>query len=414
MRRRRMFRNQLTRGAQLLFEATRRSAQLAGGVLIGIWVNALSGADRASLWRTTIDVFDVTARPAAWVAVTAGLILVIRPLVPAVQNRLAASTDEAVLLSDRLAALVDPRIRSFHRGRIAWGAQLVLQSCPRIEEGWRQNEIRLEREPTEFTFTDPAELATFRSWLHTVAAKNAHGGGFNLVRNPTAFTDDPELHLRIQPVRYVAVRFYQRNRAILEEVRARHIARVIETGEITFPHKFCLHAVIATADGRLLLTRRSDKVDYHPQTWSCSVEEQLSPDDVRHPDTNIVLRWTHRMLTEELGLDAEDRSRSQARYLAVFLETDILNCTLAALVTLDMSSTRLDAIIRSRPRQDYEYQDWTFLRWEEVTDELMRPSRIYHPSSGLRMFLAGIVRFGVYGLEVRLRRSALSPSPPPG
>jgi hypothetical protein len=52
-------------------------------------------------------------------------------------------------------------------------------------------------------------------------------------------------------------------------------------GTVRFPNSLCLQAVVLTRDDQVLLTAQSEKVTYYPGTWSCLIEEQLAPDDLR-------------------------------------------------------------------------------------------------------------------------------------
>ncbi|MFD4204826.1 hypothetical protein ACFWRG_02425 [Micromonospora tulbaghiae] len=162
---------------------------------------------------------------------------------------------------------------------------------------------------------------------------------------------------------------------------------------------------VATSDGYILLTHRSHKVAYDPGTWSSSLEEQLSEHDFKGADSEVMSRWLQRALVEELGLSNIEASQCEARILAVFLEADRLNTGIAALASLDLTRDELDAIIDSRPREDYEFQDWAFIKWSDLASELGAPTRPYHPSSGLRMLLAGIVHYGVFGFSEKLDRA---------
>ena len=117
-------------------------------------------------------------------------------------------------------------------------------------------------------------------------------------------------------------------------------------------------------------------------------------------------RWANRMLNEELGLTEAELDRVDVRFLALFLEVNNMNVSVAGLVTLPQDRNYLDAVIARRPRQDYEFAKWEFMRRDALAEELVRPSKEYHPSSGLRMFLAGIVKFGVYEFGVQIVKEA--------
>lgn len=380
-----------------------KSHVLAFAFVLGIWVNALSESSEAGLVRIARQVYDIGSRPAAWLTAVATLIVVIRPVLRLSLRLLARSTEDSILLSRLLADYVDQSIRLYHRGRIAWGAQLVLQSCPNIEDGWRPLEVRIRKDPSEFQFAEDNRGA-YELWLRSEEAQRLLRSGYvlRLLRNPASSVDHPTLTLEVQPVLFAQAAFFSNNRAPVAAVRQWHIERAL-SGEIDFPHAVSLHAVIATADDWVLLTRRSTKVFYHPTKWSCSIERTLKLGDLDNPEPDRVTGWVQRMLLEELGLTYEETSASHTRVLAAFMETDILNCSIAALITLPCNREKVDAVLSGRPRADYEFQEWAFIRWSEFGKELVQPSRSYHPTSGLRMFLAGVVKYGVHAFGLTLQ-----------
>jgi hypothetical protein len=166
-----------------------------------------------------------------------------------------------------------------------------------------------------------------------------------------------------------------------------------------------MHAAVITSDEKVLLTERAPKVDYYPKIWSVSVEEQLTEADLIPGNRGAVLRCGRRLLYEELGIEEVDYHTPNLRVLAVFLEAHILNCSLAAIFPLILSSEELANRLKAKPRTDYEFCNWTFLSFSELTKELIRPTRPLHPTSGYRMLLALAWHFGVPRLVQILPRA---------
>jgi hypothetical protein len=388
--------------------SARRSTSLVFAFVIGIWVNAASDPGVQSFNQLLRRIYDPSARATAWIAIIATAILMLLPLLRLVFQRGLRRADFAVALSETLDDKVDVRLTSLRRGRIAWGSQLVLLSCPRIQEGWAPSQVEIHKSPDEFYY--PASGSDeFAQWAADDSNKNfREGRGLRLTEVPSAFTDDNYLRLRVQPNRFRDVMFYNRN-VVPGSGEPEAQAQAVVRGIIDFPHCLCMHAVIVTKDNWILLTKRSRSVAYWPGAWSCSIEEQLAERDFEGTQENIAEAWATRMLNEELGLrNAETRS-SDIRILGVFLETDIVNIGVVALIYLEQDKSVLDAIIGARTRQDYEFTDWKYIRWDALPQELMKPTLDYHPSSGLRMFMAGIVHFGSYEFGVALTRAAASP-----
>jgi len=215
-----------------------------------------------------------------------------------------------------------------------------------------------------------------------------------LVRNPISFSDAPKLTLEIQKTKFSVVRYYQECISTISNRRNEYLSEAIQENNIAFPNSLCMHALVITQDDRILITKRSSKVDYSKNTWSVSIEEQLSADDLRPGTTGTVKRWAQRCLLEELGVNEMDYDYRNLLLLSVFLEVDIMNCAVVAALRLNLTSQELDAIIKSFPRADYEFTEWRFLTYQELAEELKTLTLLHHPSSGYRILLALINRFG--------------------
>ncbi|WP_433833104.1 hypothetical protein ACQP2E_17940 [Actinoplanes sp. CA-015351] len=376
---------------------------LATAFLLGLVVNEVS--DSRSFTEVYQGLYGLDRGPVVWVNIVATALLVLVPVLYVSLRAVTGNTSQAVRLSRRLPAYVDPGLRQFSPGRIAWGEHIVLQSCPKITEGWRSDEVRITLDPTVFRFRRPDDATAFDQWLAgTDDDRIARGAKYRIMENPDSFVDDPGLRLRVQETAYAEAVYVNRHLSRDGGERTRLIGETLN-GRISYPHIFVLQATVVTADDWVLVTHRSHKVAYEPGTWSCSLEEQLSKSDLDAADTDVLDRWVQRALVEELGLSADEARQSQARALAVFLEGHRLNTGLATLVHLAVDREELDSIIGSRPRQDYEFQAWDYLRWSQLATELVEPSREYHSSSGLRMFFAGIVKYGVFGFNDRIDRA---------
>jgi hypothetical protein len=141
----------------------------------------------------------------------------------------------------------------------------------------------------------------------------------------------------------------------------------------------------------VFLTARSAKISC-PGAWSCSIEEQLEVEDLRAGPPHAVEIWCKRMLYEELGLTDKSLQSDDARILSVFLEVDVLNISLAALVRLKTTASELNCIPRQGVRSDHAFTNWTFIPPDDLSREEARPTRFYHPTSGYRKVLELLCR----------------------
>jgi hypothetical protein len=305
----------------------------------------------------------------------------------------------------RLARLYRDKIEAFlqpsQRGRIGWGTSLTLQSCPELHLGWQIRTVQIEHDSTKHSIS--GEIGeNYKDYLATEFRHRYTDDKTRLmlIENPAAFSDSPTLRLRVRETTWSQVQFYQRRVFSNPNQRDRHIEKVFG-GEIDFPNSLCLHVVVASQDGYLLRTQASHKVAYYPEQWAVSIGEQLDLSDLVGPHESFALNWVNRALWEELGIAGEGVRPENIRVMALFLEGEIVNVALATVAILKYDKSELNAIIDKHPRTDYEFQNWDFMSWDEIPKELIRPSRLYHPSTGIRMFYAGLYKFGAPGLNMR-------------
>lgn len=289
---------------------------------------------------------------------------------------------------------VSPPIAKYHH--LAWGSSLSLQTCPELHRGWRAADVRVYHNSTLFSVPNEVK-ETYQKYLEMHYQDKRFfddNKKVMLTRNPTAFSDSPTLILETKEALFSQSMFYVDNIATSTSKRDEFIRKVVDECLVLFPHTLCMHAIIVTKDDKVLITKRSPKVAYYPGTWSCSIEEQLSLSDIKDGGDRAVLKWFKRLLHEELGLSAEAYNEENLRILSVFLESDILNISVCAHAILDMDSVELGQVLKCLPRTDYEFTDWAFLKHEDLFNELFNPSRAYHPTSGYRMLMALIRRYG--------------------
>jgi pyrimidine deaminase RibD-like protein/8-oxo-dGTP pyrophosphatase MutT (NUDIX family) len=293
---------------------------------------------------------------------------------------------------------------------IGWGDTLSLQDCPSMREGWPVTQIELHHDDNRPFQLPDIYCESYKDYVERHwKTKRFYDDGekFMVTHNPTAFSDAPTLKLQTIKCRYSQVRFYNDNVATIAAKRTPLIDELVKGSlEVRFAHSLCMHFVVVTSDDKVLVTKRSPKVEWDPNTWACSFEEQLARRDLVADPNSIIQEWAKRALKEELGLDAKAYELDNLRVLSVFLESDILGVSLCTYVELSVDSGTLNTVLRGLPRTDYEFTEWQFLEFKpiELLSELMRPTLSPHPSSGYRMLMALLKRFGVNELQRALRQ----------
>jgi pyrimidine deaminase RibD-like protein len=281
---------------------------------------------------------------------------------------------------------------------LGWGDSLSLQESPGIRDGWPASKvrIRLYRDPFVAPRNKASAYKQFVKGADRQASRSAQS--YMLTKNPVSFSDAPDLSLTVRPVAYNLVQFSRNTIATIGADRSILIDDLVRGSlSASFAHSLCMHVIIVTSDKKVLLTQRSPKVDYYPETWSASIEEQFSAHDLTGPRERAISHWASRSLKEELGLTIRAYHEDNFRILSVFLEGGILNCSVCGYVELRITSHELETVLRGMQRTDYEFIDWRFLDLDKETilGELFQPSRVYHPTVGYRLLQTYLKNFGV-------------------
>lgn len=286
---------------------------------------------------------------------------------------------------------------------VAVGNAMTIRHCPDITGGWLMSEVELCHDPKKFSL--PHE---YRRLYKDYFDEFYDEKGFKtdnpkimLCRNPRSFTDTLPLTLHTCETLYSHYLFYK-DRIAINSSRREPLIQELLVGEervAKFPNTLCLHLVIVTFDGKVLISKRAPDVEYYPNTWSCSIEENMALKDLKGEGgtAKAVLEWGKRALLEELGLTETAYSTDNLRILSVFLENDILNISLCGHVVLNIPSNQLSRIIRALPRMDYEFTAWDFLEYEDkdLMAEILSPALPYHPTSRYRMLMTLIKKKGI-------------------
>jgi isopentenyldiphosphate isomerase len=356
------------------------------GILAGRLTNELSSRDLKELWQR---MFSVTGRPLNWFTWGALSVLFLLVLLPRAVDYLRRTRHYEDMLLLLLRRLRGTSLAKYHA--IAVDQVLTLQKSPELSQGWTLSQIDVQHSTSRFQLPDDLVLP-FKQYAKEKAFKDDNIS-IMLIENPGAFVDSPTLELKTRETHYNQVQFY-RERVVWDPSKRESLTEALIGGRAAFPHNLCMHIVVVTSDDRILITKRSSKVDYYPETWSCSIEEQFSQVDLTGRQDQAIRHWIERALEEELGLTAAKYALENIRILAVFLEASILNIGLAAIVTLSIGRRELSGILEVLPRKDYEFTEFGYLSYQEMSKELVRPRKRYHPTSRYRMLLALIHRYG--------------------
>jgi isopentenyldiphosphate isomerase len=365
------------------------------GILFGMLINTMSSPDLSKSWCAVFNnIFQVKDHPLnylSWISIGILMFLpVVEWLLDYHSRKRSFESAFHALLKSKISADLWP----FSDGRIAIGSALTIQQTPDLLEGWSIENVELKYDCKEFTLPKKLE-ASFKAYYdENYLAKGFVDDGvkYMLINNPTSFTDSKSLVLELQKCRYSQVQFYKDVVSVNE--RDNYIQSVLHDLSVSFPHSLCLHLVLVTSDNKILITRRAGKVRYSPHTWSVSMEEQLDKDDFKDGNNKVMHRWLKRLLLEETGVEEENVNISNFKLLSVFLESEIMNCSLCGIVKLDLHSEILDKILKVKPKSDQEFSAWDFLSCNQLKSEFLIPTKELHPTSNYRMYFTLLQKYG--------------------
>jgi len=384
---------------------------LASGVLIERICNELSAGDVK--WNNLLPrIFSIRERPTNLVSIIAVILMVLVPVALYISRKMYTGRRYDIVFAKLLEKLQDSAFCRYNT--ICLQQALTLQNCPLLDAGWRMSDIKINHHKTMFSMPKDIQLE-YASYFKAHAKEERFIHDENkvmLIKNPTAFSDAMSLTLETRETKYSVAKFYWNRVASNSHKRDEYVETAINQGIIAFAHILCLHLVVVTSDNKVLLTKRSAKVGFYPGKWSCSIEEQMQPQDMSPGNRDAVLRWGRRALKEELGLDNDDElityRDEELKILSVFIEGEGMGVSLCGYVKLDIDKVTLDALIRNYPRGDYEFTEWTFVNFSELLDETFIPEKFhYHPTSRYRMLMALLHNYG----ETRVARAYLRHSP---
>ncbi|MCX6219898.1 MAG: hypothetical protein NTZ69_02780 [Bacteroidia bacterium] len=374
----------------------------ASGILLGMMVNTMSSPELSKSFSAIFNnIFQVQNRPLNYLSWISLSMITIIPLAEMLLRFHYKKRRLESLFQNLLKNRIDQEIIQFSDGRITIGSSLTLQQTPEIIEGWKVNEIGIFFDSKRFEIPK-VRLENYKEYYkanYTLKGFDNDGTKFMIIKKPWSCTDSPNLKIELQECNYSQVQFYKD--IIVPKEKENLIKTIFNDLSISFPHSICLHLIIVTRDRKVLTTLRSPEVGYYPNKWSVSVEEQLNKNDFVDGPENVIKRWLKRLLEEEIGIDESDYNISNFRLLSLFLESEIMNCSLCGLVKLEISSEELKKILQAKPKKDKEFTKCIFLSYSELKKEFLQfkndfliPSNDYHPSSIYRIFMTLLHKYG--------------------
>ncbi len=200
------------------------------------------------------------------------------------------------------------------------------------------------------------------------------------------------------------------------QIVSEHLASGLRMAK--YPNSFCLHLVIETENGNVLITEISnEKSNDYPTTKAVSLGEQIELSDFVEPkdfQQDFVMEWTRRAVCEEFGITSaqyeDEFDVASLRVLSLDMEMDIYNFALVCSIKMKHSSEQFTKIVNATIEQK-EISNIFELPLSDVPNILMdypQNKQEYHPSSYLRLLVFYLYKNGYRRTCERLCRNRKS------
>lgn len=394
--------------------------------LISVVMNYLGEREVLSgeqtFWQKVTDLNN----SAVFVLVILTAVMVVYYLLLAVSGYFARKREPVAaftqLMKEHSTELAHARIA----GGLVWGQDRTLWTAPNIVIGVEPQDVRVTHyDPVPFVFEDEEHkeglkaLENTKKFMETRALGNdlprymmtRYGGNFN--------KEKPLLWMQLRETtwgqcQYVWHRYdyeykmeeetavKEKQSAWREKIIKEHMNSGLRVAN--YPNSLCLHLVIETSDGKVLITEISkEKSNDYPSTKAVSIGEQIElADFIDQKDfqEDFVTEWTRRAVCEEFGLSELQYEQAfdekTLRVLSLDFEMDIYNFALVCTMKMRHDCEGFRKLVSSTIEQK-EISDMQDMALEEIPKVLMgypENEKEYHPSSYLRLMMFYLYKNG--------------------
>lgn len=306
-------------------------------------------------------------------------------------------------------------------GGLVWGEDRTLWTAPNIVIGVEPRDVMVtDFKKAPFVFESEELKSACKRFVNSKEFEKIRALGndlprFMMTKYSSNFNKEhPILALQLRKTSWGKCQFVWKNRYYGEKdskqrqkewtksIVAEHMNSGLKVAN--YPNSLCLHLIIETKDGNVLITEISkEKANDYPTTKAVSIGEQLELSDFLEQkdfQEDFVTEWTRRAVCEEFGLSEKQYQKvfdqNSLRVLALDLEMDIYNFSLACTIRLRQSCEEFKRLVGSTIEQK-EISDIQEMEPADIPAVLLgypQNKDEYHPSSYLRLLLFYLYKNG--------------------
>lgn len=305
-------------------------------------------------------------------------------------------------------------------GGLVWGEDRTLWTAPNIVLGMKSENVRVTYfDPIPFEFVDNELKAEHMAFDNSESFQKTKELGndlprYMLTRYGANFNkENPILTLQLKQTSWSYCQFVwhryqgqenerQKQCEWREKIVSEHVGNSLRV--TNYPNSLCLHLIIETSNGKVLITMVSkEKSNDYPTTKAVSIGEQIElADFVDQHDfqKDFVKIWTQRAVCEEFGLSNsqfdEVFDEKSLRVLSLDLEMDIYNFALVCTIRMRHTCEQFKKIVNGTIEQK-EISDIGELALSDIPGILLNHpanKNEYHPSSYMRLLMFYLYKNG--------------------
>ncbi len=381
---------------------------------ISVVMNYLGEREVLSGEQTFCQEITDLANPPVFMLVVITLMMALFYTLLAISGYYTRKSEPVGAFTDLMKEYSDEIAHAKITGGLVWGEDRTLWKAPNIVIGIAPQDVRVvEYSDKMFTFADSGLRAACKRFEASKGFEKTLALGNNLPRfmltkySSNFNKEEPILSLQLRKTSWAQCQFVWHNRYLKKKNREQRllewtrsiVAEHINSGlkVANYPNSFCLHLIIETKDGNVLITEISkEKSNDYPTTKAVSIGEQLELADFldqKDFQTDFVTEWTRRGVCEEFGLSEDQYEKyfdqKSLRVLALDMEMDIYNFALVCVIRLSQSCEQFKRLVNSTIEQK-EISDIREMTPDEIPTVLIgypKNKNEYHPSSYLRLLL---------------------------
>lgn len=370
-----------------------------------------------TFWQKILDIEN----PPVFILVVLTALMIVFYILLIVSGYYSRKQEPVAAFTDLMKAHSDETAHAKIAGGLVWGQDRTLWMAPNIVVGiYPQNVRIIEYKDDPYEFVDKDLRVACERFENSDEFEKTRALGNDLPRfmltkyNSNFNKEKPILSLRLRKTSWGKCQFVWYNRYYgekdaerlqkqwTESIVAEHMNSGLKVAN--YPNSLCLHLVIETKDGNVLITEISkEKSNDYPTRKAVSIGEQIELSDFldqKDFQEDFVTEWTRRAVCEEFGLSEKQYDdvfeQKSLRVLSLDLEMDIYNFSLVCTLRMRQTCEQFKRIVGSTIEQK-EISDIMEMKLDEIPEVLLEyPNNKgnYHPSSYLRLLLFFLYKNG--------------------